>query len=81
MIGSMLTTVSVGLLYTFDIGTPSARWIGLQVFTGCTMAFAIMHGLTIAQANVGPEDLAAVTANLLCTCQSPGLGPLLGEGN
>ena len=65
--GSLLSTVAIGLLYTLDIGTPTSKWVGYQFFTGAAMAFAIMHGLTIAQANVGPEDLSAVTANLLCT--------------
>ncbi|KAK5460830.1 hypothetical protein LTS15_002893 [Exophiala xenobiotica] len=65
LIGSMLATVAIGLIYTLDIGTSTAKWVGYQFFVGATMAFAIMHGLTIAQANVGPEDLAAVTANLL----------------
>lgn len=69
--GSMLTTVAIGLIYTFDIGTPQAKWVGYQFFTGSVMAFSIMHGLSIAQAYVGPEDLAAVTANLMCTFFSP----------
>ncbi|RMZ86472.1 hypothetical protein DV736_g6302, partial [Chaetothyriales sp. CBS 134916] len=64
-IGSMLSTVAIGLIYTLDFDTPTGKWVGYQFFVGATMAFAIMHGLTIAQANVGPEDLAAVTANLL----------------
>lgn len=67
-VGSMLTTVAMGLIYTLDIDTSTGKWVGYQIFVGCSMAFAIMHGVTIAQANVGPEDLAAVTANLLCTC-------------
>jgi MFS transporter, DHA2 family, glioxin efflux transporter len=66
-VGSMLTTVAMGLIYTLDINTSTGKWVGYQIFVGCSMAFAIMHGVTIAQANVGPEDLAAVTANLLCT--------------
>lgn len=65
--GTMLATVAIGLTYTLDIGTSTAKWVGYQFFIGATMAFAIMHGLTIAQAYVGPEDLASVTANLLCT--------------
>jgi MFS transporter, DHA2 family, glioxin efflux transporter len=65
-VGSMLATVSMGLIYTFDIGTPQAKWVGYQFFTGSALAFAIMHGLSVAQANVGPEDLTAVTANVLC---------------
>ena len=64
--GSLLTTVAIGLIYTFDINTSTAKWAGYQFFTGSCMAFSIMHGLSIAQANVGSEDLAAVTANLLC---------------
>jgi len=69
-IGSMLSTVAIGLIYTLDIGTPTAKWAGYQFFTGAAMAFAIMHGLSIAQANVGPEDLAPVTANMMCKCSS-----------
>jgi MFS transporter, DHA2 family, glioxin efflux transporter len=65
-VGSMLTTVGIGLIYTWDIDTPTGKWVGYQFFVGSVMAFAIMHGITIAQAYVGPEDLAAVTANLLC---------------
>ena len=66
-VGSMLATVAIGLIYTLDVNTPTAKWVGYQFFVGASMAIAIMHGLTIAQANVGPEDLAAATANLLCT--------------
>ena len=66
-VGSMFATIAIGLIYTLDIGTSTGKWIGYQFFVGATMAFAIMQGLTVAQANVGPEDIAAVTANLLCT--------------
>ncbi|KAF4944154.1 hypothetical protein F66182_18682, partial [Fusarium sp. NRRL 66182] len=64
-VGSMLSTIAVGLIYTLDIGTPTSKWVGYQFFVGCSMASAIMHGLTIAQANVDANDLSAVTANLL----------------
>ena len=67
-VGSMLSTIAIGLIYTLNIGTSTGKWVGYQFFTGASMAFAIMHGLSIAQANVGPEDLAAVTSNLLCMC-------------
>ena len=69
-VGSMLATVAIGLIYTFDIDTSTGEWVGYQIFVGATMAFAIMHGLSMAQANVGLGDLTAVTANLLCTCPS-----------
>jgi MFS transporter, DHA2 family, glioxin efflux transporter len=71
-VGSMLSSVGIGLIYTLDIGSSTGEWVGYQIFLGAVMAFAIMHGLTIAQANASAEDLAAVTANLLCE-----LGPLL----
>ncbi|XPS68737.1 hypothetical protein M3J09_001023 [Ascochyta lentis] len=63
--GSIVTTVALGLIYSMDVGTSSAKWIGYQCFVGIFMAFSILHGLTVAQAGVGPEDLPAVTANLL----------------
>jgi nitrate/nitrite transporter NarK len=65
-VGSGLTTVAIGLIYTLDIGSPASKWVGYQLFVGIVMALAIMHGLSIVQANVSEEDISAVTANLLC---------------
>ncbi|RKU40703.1 hypothetical protein DL546_003208 [Coniochaeta pulveracea] len=64
-VGSALATVACGLIYTFDIGTSQSKWIGYQFFVGATIAFAVMHGLSIVQAYADPADLTAVTANLL----------------
>ncbi|EED24599.1 efflux pump antibiotic resistance protein, putative [Talaromyces stipitatus ATCC 10500] len=64
-VGSMLSTVAIGLIYTLDIGTLTSKWVGYQFFVGCSMAFAMMHGLSIAQAGADAKDLSAVTANLL----------------
>lgn len=63
--GSMLTTVALGLLILLDVDTSTARWVGFQLFIGAVMAFAIMHGLTVAQAYATDADLPAVTANVL----------------
>jgi MFS family permease len=63
--GSMLTTVALGLLILLDVDTSTARWVGFQFFIGTVMAFAIMHGLTVAQAYASDADLPAVTANVL----------------
>lgn len=65
--GSSTATVAIGLIYTLGIGSATGKWVGYQFFVGATMAFSIMTGLTVAQASVEPADLAAVTANLLCT--------------
>jgi MFS family permease len=70
VVGSGLTTVAIGLVYTLDVGSSTAKWVGYQLFVGIVMSLAIMHGLSIVQANVTAEDISAVTANLLCKFQS-----------
>ena len=65
-ISSMLSTIAMGLIYTFDIDTSTSKWVGVQFFAGAALAFGVMHGLTLAQASVAPEDLSAVTANMIC---------------
>jgi MFS transporter, DHA2 family, glioxin efflux transporter len=65
MASAGLSTVAVGCIYTFDLHTTTATWVGLQFFIGAVMAFGIMQGVTLAQSAVGPEDLPAVSANLL----------------
>lgn len=64
--GSMFATVALGLIYSLDIGSSTGKWVGYQILVGATMAFAMMHGLSVVQAYVEPEDMSAVTANLLC---------------
>ncbi|KAJ4419205.1 hypothetical protein N0V82_005112 [Gnomoniopsis sp. IMI 355080] len=64
-IGSALATVALGLIYTLDIGISQSKWIGYQFFVGATIAFAVMHGLSIVQAYAEPKDIHAVTATLL----------------
>ncbi|KAH8878705.1 putative efflux pump antibiotic resistance protein [Thozetella sp. PMI_491] len=65
LFGSMIATVAIGLIYTFDLDTSTGKWVGFQLLTGSSMALAIMHGVTVAQASAAPEDLAAVTANIM----------------
>ncbi|KAK1761599.1 major facilitator superfamily domain-containing protein [Echria macrotheca] len=62
---ALLATVAVGLLLTLDIGSSTGKWAGYQVFLGATMAFGIVHGVTIAQAHATPADIASVTSNVL----------------
>jgi len=80
-IGSSTATVAIGLIYTLDIGTSTAKWVGYQFFVGAAMSFSIMTGLTVAQANVEPADLAAVTANQLCKYSSSLPGAFFCEAN
>ncbi|CAK7233488.1 hypothetical protein SBRCBS47491_008626 [Sporothrix bragantina] len=66
MVGSCLSTVGIGLIYTWDQDTSTGKWVGYQLFTGAAMAFAIMHGITVAQSGVkSDDDIAAVTAGLM----------------
>ncbi|KAJ5158251.1 Major facilitator superfamily domain general substrate transporter [Penicillium coprophilum] len=64
LVGSAIATVAIGLLCTLDIDTSVGKWIGFQILAGSAIAFSVQNGLNIAQANVGAEDISAVTANL-----------------
>jgi predicted MFS family arabinose efflux permease len=63
--GSALATVSAGLLYTLDVGTPSGNWIGYQILAGVGFGFAFQVPIIIVQARTPPQDLAAVTSILM----------------
>ena len=65
-VGAAIATVAIGLLYTLDLDTSTGKWIGYQILAGSAIAFSVQNGLNIAQANVSPEDIAAITANLYC---------------
>jgi hypothetical protein len=64
--GAILATISAGLMYTFDIGTPMGKWIGYQIFFGAGCGLGFNMGMTIAQANTSTEDMASVTSIVLC---------------
>jgi hypothetical protein len=64
--GAVLATVSAGLMYTFDIGTPTGKWIGYQIFYGGAVGLGFQMAINIAQANAKPEDISSVTATVFC---------------
>jgi MFS family permease len=64
--GALIGTIGCGLLYTLEIDTSPAKYIGYQIVVGSAIAFSVQNGLNIAQASVDAEDLPAVTANLYC---------------
>lgn len=70
-LGAALTTVGLGLLYTLDVDTPSAKWIGYQILLGASLAFPFQNCLNVVQANVEEKDIASATSILYCTCLSP----------
>lgn len=69
--GAAVATIGCGLLYTLDIDTSTAKWIGYQILVSSALAFSVLMGMNITQANVPQEDLAAATANLVCKLLSP----------
>jgi MFS family permease len=66
VVGSALATVGIGLIYTWDIGTSSSRWIGYQVFAGFFFSLPWMLSMNIAQAHSDPKDLPSATATIFC---------------
>ena len=65
VVGTALGVVCTGLLYTFDIGTEQAKWIGYQVIGGVGWGIASQIPIITVQATAPAADLAEVTAILL----------------
>lgn len=61
-----LGVVSCGLLYTLDIDTSTARWIGFQILAGFALGAAFQIPIIQGQARTTPQDLAATTAIIMC---------------
>ncbi|KAF2221582.1 DNA repair protein RAD50, partial [Elsinoe ampelina] len=64
-IGASLTTIGAGLLYTWDIGTPTAQWIGYQLLPGIGVGLTLQIPVIVGQSIVDPEDVSSVTAIIL----------------
>lgn len=65
IIGTTLSTTGSGLLYTFDIGTPSSEWIGYQILAGIGFGLVIQIPIIVAQAISTPQDLSSITAIMI----------------
>jgi hypothetical protein len=72
----MIATISAGLLYTLDIGTPAGKWIGYQILAGFGYGIALQVPVIVGQATSAPSDIAPTTAIILCEC-SPILAYIL----
>lgn len=60
--GAAVGTVGCGLLYTFNINTPSSQWIGYQALTGMSLGLTLQIPMMANQAAVGPEDISSISA-------------------
>lgn len=68
--GAAIATVAAGLLYTLDIGTDTGKWIGYQILAGAAYGVAFQIPMIHGQGNAKPEDLAIVTAIIMCKYSS-----------
>ena len=66
ILGSVLATIGAGLLYTLDIGTGSAHWIGYQVLAGLGWGAGFQIPIIVGQGTADPADIAPVTAIIVC---------------
>lgn len=66
LIGAVLACAGSGLVYTFDINTPSSNWIGYLVVLGLGYGFTLQLGIIVGQASSKPEDIAVTTAAINC---------------
>nr|POE75125.1 putative efflux pump gsfj [Quercus suber] len=65
VVGTILSTMCTGLLYTLDIGTSEGKWIGYQIIGGVGWGVAFQIPIITVQATAPLVDLAEVTATLL----------------
>ncbi|KAE8315403.1 major facilitator superfamily domain-containing protein [Aspergillus transmontanensis] len=64
--GAAVGTIGCGLLYTFNIGTSTGKWIGYQILAGVGNGFGVQVPMIMAQGSTEPKDMAATTAILMC---------------
>jgi hypothetical protein len=79
IIGTVLSTTGSGLVYTFNVGTPSSEWIGYQIIAGIGFGLVIQIPIIVAQALSSPKDLSSVTA-LMIFFQSLGFALFVSVG-
>lgn len=66
VIGSVLATIAAGSLYSLDIGTSTGKWIGYQILGRAGWGIAYQVPINAAQGAVVPNDIASVTAIIVC---------------
>jgi hypothetical protein len=66
ILGAVITCIGGGLLYTLDVGSPATHWIGYQVLAGIGLGVCFQTPIMVGQALAEPEDVATVTAILMC---------------
>lgn len=71
ILGSALTSIGCGLLYTLDVHSASGHWIGYQILTGIGLGVCFQIPIMYGQATATMDDVPVVTAMLMCTPTPP----------
>ena len=65
IIGSTLSAIGSGLIYTLAIDSPSSKWIGFQAILGIGLGLIFQIPVIVNQSVVTPSDLSSVSAMTL----------------
>ncbi|KAI9871644.1 MAG: hypothetical protein M1830_002659 [Pleopsidium flavum] len=65
IVGSAIATIGSGLIFTLDIGSSSAQWIGYQALAGIGIGLCFQTPIMAAQAISAAADVSATTAIVL----------------
>ena len=65
IIGSTIASIGTGLVYTLDVGSSSAKWIGYQAFAAVGIGLMFQIPMIVGQSVVKPSDLSSVSALII----------------
>lgn len=65
LVSSVLSIIGAELLYTLEIDSPSAKWIGNQILTGIGLGLGFQIPFIVVQASVDVADISSISAVLL----------------
>jgi hypothetical protein len=65
IIGSAVSAVGAGLIYTLDIHSPSSKWIPYQAVLGIGLGLSFQIPVIVNQSVVEPSDMSSVSAMTL----------------
>jgi MFS transporter, DHA2 family, glioxin efflux transporter len=65
-VGAFLATVGSGMIYTLQISSPAAHYIGYQVIAGIGIGAALQVPLIVAQGISSRADMAVAVSSILC---------------
>lgn len=65
IVGSAISTVGSGLIYTLEQNSSSGKWIGYQALSGIGLGLIFQIPVIVNQALVTPSDISSITAQTL----------------